>query len=221
MTDFSIGNSGGGKPKAGALPVGTKARIVEASIVQSSFTQTIQKGPRKGQTIPRNQLKVVYETGDGQQYVQYYGGVYPKDNGGYNITQAGSTYIFVDSLRKAGVEPTGKFEDYVGLEVSLVQFPVRNPSTNSMTSQAMPSAVHGRPAIGATKAATQATPAAPSASPYDALPQADKDTLQEALSQGPVSPSDLVEAGIASDTKHAEAILSAAPKQKKPLLGRK
>jgi hypothetical protein len=216
MTEFSIG-SGGSLPKANQLPVGIKARIVDASFIQSQFTQTIRKGSQAGQEVPRHQLRVVYETGDKSRYVQYYGGVYPKDAGGYNLSKEGSAHAFVAALQQGGIPP-GKLENYVGVDVTLTQVPVRNPR-GGMSSQAMPTAVHG--GVVANKGNTQATPATPAESPYDALTDEDKATLAEALAAGPVSPSDLVEAGLATDAAHAERILQSAPKPKKALLGRK
>lgn len=218
MTEFSIGTSGGGAfPKARTLPDGAKVRIAEVGVRKSRFERTVQSGTNKGQKAPVYQLLVVYEAQDGMRYAQYFGGVYPKDAGGYTLTEQGSAYLFIKALHDLGVGQKDRLEAYADITVTIKQVPTRNPQ-GGMSSQAFPASL-----VANAPAATPTAPlpnggvvvksGAPEQSAFDALTDSQRADIAEALKAGPVSPADLVDAGIAKDHPHAEAILAGAPKR--------
>lgn len=250
MTNFSMGGNKGEKwPKARSIPDGAVMRIADASVKQSSFMQKIEKGPNAGKEIPRQQLLVVYEALSpgttvaytsqgksypavpypiGQKFVQYLGGVYLQDGGNYKFSDGGGAAAFISALKELGVEPTGKLEDYVDLNVAIKQVQVRAPGGGT-SSQAMPASiiedaaatapvqVNGTapapaPVVAAAPAKTASAPTN-GTDAFAALKESDRKLIADALKTGTVEPADLVEALIAKDTKHAEAILAAAPKR--------
>jgi len=246
MSNFSIGGGGdgGGKlPKARALPVGTPTRIVEVSVQESTFKQTIRSGPNAGKEIPRMQLKVVYETLEsgttlaytssapgrapveepafqfaaGDRFVQYLGGVYPKDAGGVTLTQAGSAYAFIDALQSLDIKPSGSLEDYQGLEVTIDHLKGRGPAGPYV--QAMPGALLAKAAPATPQSAPPAasTEGAPT-NAFLSLSEANQSLILDTVKDGTtLTATDLVEAAIATDTAHAEAIIASIPKADNPL----
>ena len=239
MSNFSIGGEGGGErlPKARGLPEGTVVEIVSCSVEKSKFERTIRSGTRAGQKEPTLQLKVVYEAvssgttvayrtsppngtpvevpatafSEGDRFVQYLGGVYPKDNGGVTFTKTGSAFAFIEALREAGATIGDKTEDFVGLNVTVIHQKGRGPAGPYV--QAMPgkivSATSTAPKAATTAPGTVATSAPRSA--FDALSKEDQKTVLDALAAGPVSAEELVDSGFATDKAHAEAILGSVP----------
>lgn len=239
VTGFTIG-SGGAALKARALPENTKVKIAQVGVIQSTFKQTIQKGPRKGEEIPRHQLKVVYEALEdgetleykkgkgkkretipaepfetGDHFAQYLGGVYPKDNGGVTLTEEGSAFTFVDMLEEAGIESTGDFDDYVGIVCEIQHLKGRGPMGPYV--QAMPGAVVGHEEPDAEEASeeddeeeTAEEADSDDADPFMALSLEDRQAILDSQEDG-ITAEELVDAGMADDEEHAEEILAHIP----------
>lgn len=245
MSSFSIVGQGSNAEKARGLPKGTPVRIVAVEPSKSKYPRTIQSGPRKGEQEDKWQLRVTLETmGEGEtlaytskgpsstkqvesrpfeageQFVQYYGGVYPQDGGGISLTEAGSGYAFVETLSEAGVECTGDFDDYAGIEVETDHLKGIGPAGAYV--QWMPGKVLGRSEVEKPAPKTEAKAKKAEATDGDAftaLSADDQATIKEAMAEGDVSAGDLVNAGLADDEDHAKAILASAPGGKKnPLL---
>lgn len=267
MSDFTLSNGAGGiaLPKARALPIGTKVRIVDAGVFKSNFKRTIRGGRNAGKEMDLLQLRVTYQaleagttipyevrkTGApaqtvpaakfaaGDLFAQYFGGVYPKDEGGYTFTEAAGAAGFVTALKEAGVPPTGRLADYNGLEVSINHIMGRGPG--GPWCQAVPGKVLGIPPAQAAPSQASVPTQAPTAhgssqsnaapvpasvaqvNAFAALSSADQKAILETLQGGYVlSAKELVEAGMAKDEAHAASILAATPKSvENPLLVKK
>lgn len=239
--NFSIGGAGGGEklPKARALPEGTIAKIASCSVEESKFDRTIRSGSRAGQKEKTIQLKVIYEVEQagttiayrtsppggapvevparqfavGDRFVQYLGGVYPKDNGGFTFTKTGSSFVFVEALESAGVPPTGDLAAYVGLYVTIVHSKGRGPAgpyVQAMPGKVVKASEAVADPVAATKAPATSTSTA-SKNAFEALSADDQKTVLEALAAGPVTATELKDSGFATSIEHAEAILATVP----------
>jgi hypothetical protein len=210
-------------PKAKTIAEGAHVRIVGVSFSKSRYTQIIQKGPNAGQERPRYQLRVdLKPLPDGETAAQFLGGVYPKDYDdlakGYTLTPDGGAFAFVASLKEAGVVAAlpDSLKDFAGIE--FIATHVKDGVGKLASDHIRAKGPVTKTAAGVTAPPVVATATTPVvADAYTALSQGDRDAIVDALKAGPVAPADLVEAGIAKDTAHAEAILSAAPKKTNPL----
>jgi hypothetical protein len=241
MTDYKIGgNATGGKyPKVHALPKGLRVRVAEVTAQLSRAFPTKKK--KDGTEVPNYQLCVVLEALEpgvtlahgkdaakpfepGQRFVQYLGGVWLNDDGSYGIGEGNSgAYQFLHALQAQGVEMTGGFADLAGIEFVADRVKTSGPGGTGVRIEPAEGTAKrsgSGPAL-ASRPGSPPSPAAPaSTSAYAALPEKDRADIEAALAAGDVLPTDLVEAGIASDLTHAEAILATRPASN-PLLRRK
>lgn len=252
QSEFSIGGSSGGRyPEAKALPTGTPVRIVSIEVKKSTIpkknertgemeeqhqtcivlealaggtTQPFEKG-RAGQriTVPPAPFKA------GDRFVHYYGGIYPKREGGWRLAERGGTFQFFSTLKEAGVPITGKFESYVGVEFVIER--ARGVGANGtyftplagglVAAGSEPAEAPEAPAPAAAPA-KKAIPkkgkpagAAPEANAFTALSPEDQDAVLEYVKESGGSAfaeaKDLV-GHVAKDLAHAQAIIAALPK---------
>lgn len=191
--------------------------------------RVLYEARESGKTLPYKTKSASFPSEpfeEGDTFFQYLGGVYLADendpDGDVNLTESGGAYAFVSRLMEAGIDPEDDFANFEGAVVRIDHEKGRGP--NGPYVLALPGEVEEKPDPAAARsddedadedhdvAQDDDEDEESDASAYDALDEADKEAVRDAIDAGLDAPDDLVAAGIAEDEDHAQAILDSAPK---------